>query len=691
MSHALQTPPGARCADGWRTLARAAALALAVGLLAYGSLWVPQDYGRAAPIWIANALPLVAVLRSRPGRWWIWVAAGFVGNTAADLAIHHTLATAVALAGANVVEVLISGLGLRQVLPRGFDAGRMIHLAVGVVFCFAGAGASAVLASAWLGLLDDPHAMSQLAIWTIADTLGLIIPTPCLLILADWRRYSTQRPSTPAGLSLLALVLALEVAVFAQDQYPLLFLVAAAAVVAAINLEMIGAAIVVLATAALAIGFTFFGRGPIALTTSGWTETLILLQGFVAVCCGLTLQVAAMQEQRRESARRLREALSEAEAAAQVKAEFLANMSHEIRTPLTSILGFASLLASKDLGEEPGRYATRILGASRNLLALVNDLLDFSRLEAGRLEIKPQTGSPEECGRDVVELFAPQAGEKGLSIAFEAKGLPAHAITDFDRVRQVLMNLVGNAVKFTPAGTVRVVADYRDGLLRYRVSDTGPGIDAEAQAGLFQRFSQVDASVSRAHGGSGLGLAISRGLTEAMGGRVGVESRAGEGSTFWFEIPAPMAEAEVEAGAASVDIAAFAGLKLLLVDDNAANRELIRSMMTPLGVVLTTVDGGQAAIDLAQLQEFDLILMDLRMPGVDGWTAARAIRAGAGRNRETPMLAFSADIGVDDEAALAVFEGVAPKPIEMMGLLATIAMWAGRKTTPQARINSACA
>ena len=689
MSDAPPTPERVRVPEGWRTLAQAAALALAVGLMAYGSLWVPQDFGRAAPIWIANALPLVAVLRSRRGRWWIWVLAGFVGNTAADLAIQHTIPTAMALAGANAAEVLISGLGLRRALPHGFNPGGMAHLALGVVFCLAGAAASALLASGWLGLLHGPHAIGQLAIWTLADTLGLIILTPCLLILADWRRHRTERPPPLGGLALLAGVLALEIGVFAQDRYPLLFLAAAAAVVAAISLEMIGAAIVVLATAALAVGFTFFGRGPIAVETSGWTETLIVLQGFVAVCCGLTLQVAAMQEQRRASAQRLREALKEAEAAARVKAEFLANMSHEIRTPLTSILGFASLLAGKDLGEEPGRYASRILGASRNLLALVNDVLDFSRLEAGRLEIKPRAGSPEECGRDAVELFVPQAGEKGLSITFEAEGLPPHATADFDRVRQVLMNLVGNAVKFTPAGSVRIRAGYENGLLRYSVSDTGPGLDGDAQARLFQRFSQVDASVSRAHGGSGLGLAISRGLVEAMGGRIGVDSRPGEGAVFWFEIPAPQATADVEAGGASLDIAAFAGLKLLLVDDNAANRELIRSLMTPLGVTLTTADGGQAAIDLAQMQDFELILMDLRMPGVDGWTAARAIRSGDGRNRETAMLAFSADIGVDDATALAVFEGVVPKPIEMMGLLAAIARWAGHKAAPSPGINSA--
>jgi len=676
MSPALPASPGAVAPVSGRTLAAAALLAVAVGLLAYGALQVPQDYGRAAPIWVANALTVVCVLRSPPGRWPIWVLAGFLGNTAADLVSDNTVPTAIALAAANAVEVLICGLGLRRMLPEGFDPGRMKHLALGVAFAFAGALASAVLASAWLGLLEGRHVVSQLVIWTLADTLGLIVPVPCLLILADWRRHWAEQGPRYWAVGTLVAVIALEAAIFAQTRYPLLFLVPLVTVAATVVVRMMGAAVVVLATAALAIGFTFAGHGPITLETSGWTESLVLLQGFVAVVCGLTLQVAAQQEQRRAAMQRLAEALAEAEQAARVKGEFLANMSHEIRTPLTSILGFASLLAEKDLGEEAGRYADRVLGASRNLLALVNDVLDFSKLEAGRLEIKPHTGRPEECGRDVVELFAPQAAEKALGIAFVGEGLPPVLTADFDRVRQVLMNLVGNAVKFTSAGSVRVSAAYAAGRLSYRVTDTGPGLDGAAQAKLFQRFSQVDASVSRAHGGSGLGLAISRGLVEAMGGAIGVESRPGAGATFWFEIPAPPAEAEAEDAGVTLDIATFAGLRVLLVDDNAANRELVGSLLTPLGVVLTTADGGEAAIQLTEVQAFELILMDLRMPGVDGWTAARAIRTGDGLNRDTPMLAFSADITADDAQALAVFEGIVRKPIEMAGLLLAIARWA---------------
>jgi signal transduction histidine kinase/CheY-like chemotaxis protein len=669
-----------------RTLVAAALLALGVAVLAYGSLLVPQDYGRAAPIWVANALTVVFVLRGAPGRWPLWVAAGFIGNFAADVAIGNTILTSVALAGANVIEVLICGVGLRRMLPEGFDPVRVRHLALGALFAVAGAFVSAVLASAWLGLLEGRHVLSQLLVWTLADALGLIIPTPCLLILADWRKHWANKGPRGWAFAILLAVIAVEAVVFAQNRYPLLFLVPLATVTAAVVVRLMGAAVVVLATAVLSICFTFAGYGPIAGQTTGWTESLVLLQGFLAAVCGLTLQVAALEQQRRQTMLRLAEALKEAEQAALVKGEFLANMSHEIRTPLTSILGFASLLADKDLDGESSRYAGRVLSASRNLLALVNDVLDFSKLEVGRLEIKPGPGNPDQCGRDVVELFAPQAAEKAIAIAFRAEGLPAMVTADFDRVRQVLINLVGNAVKFTRAGGVRVSAAYDPATdrLSYRVVDTGPGLDAADQAKLFQRFSQVDASVSRAHGGSGLGLAISRGLVEAMGGAIGVESRPGEGATFWFEVPAPMAEAEAEAEGAQLDIADLVDLRLLLVDDNAANRELLRSLLTPLGVALTTADGGEAAIQMAAAEPFELILMDLRMPGVDGWTAARAIRAGSGPNRTTPMLAFSADITADDAQALAVFEGIVRKPIEMTGLLMAIAHWAAtpRQTEP---------
>ncbi|MBW8813021.1 MAG: MASE1 domain-containing protein [Caulobacterales bacterium] len=667
----------------WATAAKAAAFSALVAVAAYAALYAPRDLGRVTPIWPANALTVVALLRAAPRRWPLWMAAGFAGNLLADLMVDDSFDRALALSVCNMLEVAICGLAIRRAAPVRFDPGRMLHLAAGCVVAVAASLASASAAAAYLGLVHGRHFGAELTVWTLADALGLVVFVPCLLVLADWRVHVGERQPTWRAVMILAAVIGFEAVVFAQDQYPLLFLAPLPALVASLSLEMLGAMVLVLGTAAVAVGFTFAGYGPIVRFVPGWTERLILLQVFIAACSAVNLEVAAMQRQRRLVAAQLAAALAEAEQAARVKSEFLANMSHEIRTPLTSILGFAALLAERNLGDEAGGYARRVLGASRNLLALVNDVLDFSRLEAGRLELKPGPGDPDECGRDAVELFANQADEKGLALDFEPCGT-GRLTADFDRVRQVLMNLVGNAVKFTGRGAVTVSCRYEAdrGILAYRVRDTGPGLDGEAQGKLFKRFSQVDAAVNRQHGGSGLGLAISKGLVDAMGGRIGVESEPGEGAVFWFEVPVTPAPAEAASDSATLDLGLFVGLSVLMVDDNAANRELIRSMLTPLGVVVTTADGGEAAIALAELRPFQLVLMDLRMPGVDGWAAARAIRDGAGPNRGAPILAFSADITADDQIASDVFQGVVRKPIEMLELLTTIARWSREAPAP---------
>jgi len=378
---------------------------------------------------------------------------------------------------------------------------------------------------------------------------------------------------------------------------------------------------------------------------------------------------------------RLARALAEAEQAARVKSEFLANMSHEIRTPLTSIVGFAAFLDEMPLEPAAKGYAGKVVSASRTLLAIFNDVLDFSKLEAGQLAIKPRPCDPVECAADVLELFGPQAEAKGLGLGLEtgARGL---AMIDPDRLRQVLMNLAGNAVKFTQDGSVRLACVWEPETERLtcRVTDTGPGLDAEAQAKLFQRFSQVDGSTTRAHGGTGLGLAICKGLVEAMGGTIGVESRPGEGSTFWFQIPAPAASAAAAEAEEAPVLGALADLRILAADDNPQNLEILRSILAPMGVQLTEASNGAQAVEAAKLQAFDLVLMDLRMPGVDGWAAARAIRDGDGPNRDTPILAFSADVAPDRREAMGVFQDLVRKPIEPLELLKAILTWSGTRS-----------
>ena len=371
----------------------------------------------------------------------------------------------------------------------------------------------------------------------------------------------------------------------------------------------------------------------------------------------------------------LRKAQAEAEAAAAVKGEFLANMSHELRTPLTSIIGFTALAVEQpELGDTTRGYVERVATASRALLCTVNDILDFSKLEAGQVTFSPAPVGLAKLTQSTLDLFAPLSGAKDLKLTLETDA--PILLIDGDRVRQVLLNLVGNAVKFTDEGSVTLCASYDldSGTLEVGVSDTGPGLSSEQIDSLFKRFSQIDGSLTRAHGGTGLGLAICKGLVEAMGGEIGVESTLGQGSRFWFRIPAPQALLVPNAIPTGQEAMGLAGLRVLVADDHPANRELARLFLTGLGVEVTEACDGSEAVELSQVTPFDLILMDLRMPGMDGVEAMNAIRGSAGLNDAIPILAFTADADDATIARLATlgFEAVVPKPLNPGALMAAI-------------------
>lgn len=353
-----------------------------------------------------------------------------------------------------------------------------------------------------------------------------------------------------------------------------------------------------------------------------------------------------------------------AEAAAQVKTDFMANMSHEIRTPLTAILGFTRLLSARtDLDPKAAMLVARVAGAGQALMTIVNDVLDFSKLEAGQFEIKPRPASPGEALSDALFMFSPQADEKGLTLSCAVDGLPEMLDFDPDRVRQILLNLIGNAVKFTTAGSVRLVAGYdrQSERLHFAVEDTGQGLTTEQQAKLFLRFSQVDGSSTRQHGGTGLGLAISKGLTEAMGGTIGVRSTPGEGATFHVEISAPLVEYgndEAEEQAPSLR-----GVRILVVDDNQANLDLLRAILASWGAEVVEAGNGPDALRAANEAPFHALLIDMRMPGMDGIEVVRNLRSGDGPNRNTPALAFTADVEIDGLYPQHGFAGHVRKPI----------------------------
>jgi len=384
---------------------------------------------------------------------------------------------------------------------------------------------------------------------------------------------------------------------------------------------------------------------------------------------------------RRAMEEALRAKTIEAEAAALAKSDFLSNMSHEIRTPLTSIIGFSGLMDTIDnLPDEARTYARRIATAGQSLMSVVNDILDFSKIEAGHLELDPHPFDPAQMIAETLDLVQGQAQLKGLSLTVDLdEDLPAAVNADSARLRQVLLNLLNNALKFTARGGVTVSvrhAPEAGGMLRVEVADTGVGLSPEQAAKLFNRFTQADSSTSREHGGTGLGLAICRSLAELMGGEIGLHSEAGVGSTFWFTVAAP--PAELEAGALDPDEAqAMAPARILVVDDVSVNRELVKALLSIFGHRITEACNGADAVKTALNMPFDLILMDLQMPGMDGIAATHAIRTTSVANARTPIVALSANVMANhiDACRQAGMDDHIGKPIDPGELLSKVAQW----------------
>ncbi|MFC5372843.1 PAS domain-containing protein [Brevundimonas faecalis] len=382
------------------------------------------------------------------------------------------------------------------------------------------------------------------------------------------------------------------------------------------------------------------------------------------------------------------EAKETAEAAARVKSEFLANMSHELRTPLTSVIGFSDLLkASETLPEAERVYAERIATASEALLGVINDILDYSKLEANAIEMDPEPFAVAALAEGAAAIVEAQCAAKGLALAVTVDPETPEVLTgDAGRLRQVMLNFLSNAVKFTGKGGVTMrVGGRADGdgrwRLRTEVTDTGIGIPTEKIEQLFERFTQADASTTRLYGGTGLGLAISRRLIEIMGGEIGVESRPGEGATFWFETPLAQGGTvgQLDAGDAPMpEPGATAGGRILMADDAPGNRELVGAILRGLGLEIEVVCDGAEAVHAMQVGAYDLVLMDVHMPVMDGLTATREIRRmQLGTGRRTPILALTANVQADQVARCleAGMDGHLAKPIQIPALVEALSRW----------------
>jgi signal transduction histidine kinase/ActR/RegA family two-component response regulator len=397
--------------------------------------------------------------------------------------------------------------------------------------------------------------------------------------------------------------------------------------------------------------------------------------------------------------RRLIEARREVEDASQAKSVFLANMSHEIRTPLNGVMGVAGALARTALSPEQREMVSLIETSARTLEALLSDILDLARIEAGKMELRPESFDLATSVNACAALFDAAAQAKGLDLRVSiAPGALGAYVGDAARLRQILSNLLGNAVKFTEAGFVTLTVDADRGAssarLRFQVRDTGIGFDAETKARLFARFEQADGAITRRFGGSGLGLSISRSLAEAMGGRLEADGEPEAGAVFTLTLDLPSCQDAPDPWGDSFEpttqVDPLAGKRVLLAEDHPTNRRVVELILSAAGVDLTCVENGAEAVEAFRGGVFDLILMDMQMPVMDGLTAIGEIRRieAAGGARPTPIHVLTANAMPEHVAAslAAGADGHLPKPILAEALLARVAEAAGDHEAPRSAV-----
>jgi signal transduction histidine kinase/CheY-like chemotaxis protein len=540
--------------------------------------------------------------------------------------------------------------------------------------------------------------VAPIALWDLAR-----LEFGCYLTLVIPSLYSMRRPEADPGIPLLMAFIPLTAAlgygaglidVAVNSPVSVLICIALGA---SWTMYPARSVLAILRPAITAVSFAVF----YLVATSGLAEAKFTISLVTSAASGMVLgwfgsnMYSRSLESNFKLNKALEDALEQAREAVLAKSQFLANMSHELRTPLNGVIGMLSLFRRSSLDEEQLEQLDTIQTCGQSLLLVINDILDFSKIEAGHLEFESRPFSPQKLATETVQWAQGLVQNKDLSINFHSKGdLPEWVAGDEGRLRQVLQNLLGNAVKFTERGNVSltIFGRLRQGQahLEFRVQDTGIGIRADQLAHLFRPFSQADNSTTRRFGGTGLGLAICRELVNGMGGQIQIESKPGVGSTFLFALPLVQVDSKdefcVPARNREQKKLSCRGARILLVEDNKVNRALAQKMLEVMGLTYELACHGGEAVQAFQPGKFDLILMDCQMPEMDGYEATQQIRAMEADGPRTPIVALTANaLRGDRERALAAgMDDHLAKPYAIDDLQQMIANWLpGNQTVRQ--------
>ncbi|WP_269713947.1 hybrid sensor histidine kinase/response regulator [Caulobacter sp. NIBR2454] len=652
---------------------------------------VINDVTGVPTIWLGNGLLIGGLLALRPRWGLVMLVLSMFGDVMVDLFTGRSLKAMIVYPSLDLIETLIAVWFARRFCSSALRLKSirdvLVLLAFAALPAVAIVGALAGVANV---LFFGREFLISYRVWFFADLLGVCMTLPATMVILNTRHNRDFARSMGEHLAFYAGLAGVVFLAFLESDSPLSFLIFPALILATFRLGPRGAAFGAAVVAVVALPMTLQGAAP-ALLNDRWAlvDRLQVLHLFI-VTVFITSLAAALELAKQASLRRLlvrrdriaRAARAKALAANEAKSQFLANMSHEVRTPLNSILGFARLLSDRnDLPADVNRQLDLIDQAGESLLTVVNDVLDFSRMEAGQVELDLRAVDLRRLMEDSVAIIAADARAKGLELRTDFQGLPdrVHRLDD-RRARQVLLNLLNNAVKFTASGSVTLrvrVTPYDDMFddVRVEVIDTGVGIAPGAQENLFRRFSQADSSVGRSYGGTGLGLAICKGLVELAGGKIGVMSELGAGSTFWIDWRAKVASVAADAPPEPATIPASA--RLLLVDDHPMNREVGVALLSAAGCVVDTAASGEEAVALVAAKHYDAVLMDVHMPGMGGLAATRVIRGLDGPAAGVPIIAMSAD-ALPQHVAKCLEAGMVDhvaKPIRREDLFSKVGRW----------------